>query len=200
MEFISDEYRDPEKTALPVIYTPKTYWNKIALFQSSDLRKPNELKGMVTRPLVFLSFPVVAFCGLTYGFNLGWLAVLNATVAFFFEDEPHYFGGRMVGLAFVSPLIGVAIGSLACGFVGDRLVLRKAHHNDGILESEYRLWLFIPSLVLLPSGLALWGIGSEHNLHWTGSLFAMAAIAFSNTLYVLLLPELPITVNVDIGY
>ena len=48
----------------------KTYLQKLALFQNADLKQPNRLIGMVTRPLIFLTFPVIFYAGFSYGSNL----------------------------------------------------------------------------------------------------------------------------------
>ena len=48
----------------------KTYLQKIALFQKADLKQPNHLVGIITRPLIFLSFPVIFYAGFSYGSNL----------------------------------------------------------------------------------------------------------------------------------
>lgn len=72
----------------------------------------------------------------------------------------------MVGLSYVSPLIGVVLGSLYTGPIGDRIVLWLARRNNGILEAEHRLWLFLPSLLLIPFGLILWGVGAAQHVQW----------------------------------
>lgn len=48
------------------------------------------------------------------------------------------------------------------------------------MHSEYRLWLFSLSVLLVPGGLILWGVGAAHNVHWFGQVFAMGIIAFTN--------------------
>ena len=48
----------------------KTYGQKLALWQKSDLEQPNRLVGMMLRPLVFLTFPVIFYAGFSYGSNL----------------------------------------------------------------------------------------------------------------------------------
>ena len=50
------------------------------------------------------------------------------------------------------------------------------------MEPEYRLWLFSLSLIFLPGGLILWGVGAAHNIHWFGLVFAMGVIGFTNSL------------------
>ena len=48
------------------------------------------------------------------------------------------------------------------------------------MHSEYRLWLFSLSVLLVPGSLILWGVGAAHNIHWFGLIFAMGIIAFTN--------------------
>lgn len=103
---------------------------------------------------------VIFYAGFSYGSNLVWFNVLNGTASLVLGGPPYNFAASMVGLSYVSPLIGVAIGSLYTGYIGDRIVLKMARRNEGILEPEHRLWLFAPSLLLIPFGLILWGVGT----------------------------------------
>ena len=137
----------------------KTYLDKIKLVRSADLRKQNHLAGMVARPVIFLTFPVIFYAGFSYGSNLVWFNVLNGTASLVLGGPPYNFAASMVGLSYVSPLIGVAIGSFYTGVIGDMIVLWMARRNKGLLEPEHRLWLFAPSLLLVPFGLILWGVG-----------------------------------------
>jgi hypothetical protein len=161
---------------------PRTYWDKIKLIRTADLKKKNHILGMMWRPLVFLTFPVIFYAGFSYGSNLVWFNVLNATASLILANSPYNFKPSMVGLSYVSPLIGVAIGSFYTGVLGDKFVLKLARKRGGILESEYRLWLFAPSLLLIPGGLILWGVGAAHHVHWFGVVFAMGIIALTNTI------------------
>ncbi|KAF2014697.1 MFS transporter [Aaosphaeria arxii CBS 175.79] len=161
-------------------YKLKSYWDKINLVQRSDLQKPNELRGMATRPLIFLTFPVIFYAGFSYGSNLVWFNVLNATASLILAGK-YGFSASMVGLSYVSALLGVVVAAAYTGWVGDWFVIRKARKNSGIMESEHRLWMFVPSLVLVPFGLILWGVGSANNVHWFGPVFAMGVISATNT-------------------
>lgn len=161
-------------------YKRKTYLDKIKLFQAADLRKPNHLGGMMLRPLIFLTFPVIFYAGFSYGSNLVWFNVLNGTASLILGGT-YNFPSSMVGLSYLSPLIGVIIGSIYTGPIGDKIVLMIARRNKGILEPEHRLWLFLPSLVLIPFGLILWGVGAAHHVQWFGCVFAMGVIALTNT-------------------
>ncbi|KAK3074962.1 hypothetical protein LTR53_002131 [Teratosphaeriaceae sp. CCFEE 6253] len=162
----------------------KTYLDKIKLWQAADMQKQNHLLGMVVRPLKFLSWPVIVYAGFSYGSNLCWFNVLNGTASLILGSAPYNFPAWAVGLSYLSPLVGVAIGSIYTGWIGDRIVIRIARRNSGILESEHRLWLFLPSLLLIPFGLILWGVGAAHAIHWFGCVFAMGVIALTNTIGV----------------
>ena len=59
-----------------------------------------------------------------------------------------------------------------------------ARRNQGIMEPERRLWLFSLSIILMPAGLILWGVGAAHSIHWFGLVFAMGLIAITNGLGV----------------
>lgn len=71
---LNDKDADVE-TALPELlpasaYKPKTYMDKIKLVRSADMQKSNRLLGMVKRPLIFLTFPVIFYAGFSYGSNV----------------------------------------------------------------------------------------------------------------------------------
>ncbi|MCJ1302401.1 hypothetical protein MMC08_005204 [Hypocenomyce scalaris] len=163
-------------------HSRKTYLQKLVLFRNPDLHQPNRLGGMVLRPLIFLSFPVIFYAGFSYGSSLVWFNVLNGTASLVLGGAPYNFTSSMVGLSYLSPLLGVIVGSLYTGRVGDWLVMRMARRNRGIMEPEHRLWMFVPSIFLISGGLILWGVGAAHGVQWFGLVFAMGVIATANTI------------------
>ena len=88
----------------------KSYWSKLKVFDTNVLRYPNHLKGMVLRPLIFLTFPVIFYSGFSYGSNLIWFNVLNGTASLILSKNPYGFSSSIVGLCYFSPLIGVVLG------------------------------------------------------------------------------------------
>lgn len=162
-------------------YTPKTFMQKLALL---DKKRDFHPFRMMIRPLLLLSLPSVVYAGFSYGSNLIWFNVLNAIASLILSAKPYSFSSSMVGLSYLSPLIGVAIASFYSGVIGDRVVLWLARRNEGVLEPEYRLWLFAVSLILIPGGLILWGVGAAHHVHWFGIIFAMGVIGSSSTIGV----------------
>ncbi|KAL8813188.1 MAG: hypothetical protein Q9200_000455 [Gallowayella weberi] len=160
----------------------KQYLQKLKLFDRKLLDHPNRLKGMMLRPLIFLTFPVILYAGFSYGCNLVWFNVLNGTTSLILSEKPYAFSSSMVGLSYVSPLLGAMLGMLYTGRFGDWFVLRMARKRSGIMEPEYRLWLFSSSILVLPGGLVLWGVGAAHEVHWFGLIFAMGILGFTSTL------------------
>ncbi|EKG14623.1 hypothetical protein MPH_08203 [Macrophomina phaseolina MS6] len=97
----------------------KTYRRKLLLFQPSALHQhPRHLLTLIRRPLALFSFPVVLWAGFSYGASLVWFNVLNATASLILSGTYH-FSASMVGLSYVSPLIGVVLGSAYAGYAGD---------------------------------------------------------------------------------
>ncbi|KIX02991.1 uncharacterized protein Z518_06541 [Rhinocladiella mackenziei CBS 650.93] len=200
------ENSDPEKTIsvrdAPAVdvdqgelkaYSKKSFWQKMALFRKEDLRKKNQLKGMILRPLIFLTFPIIFFSGFMYGAIVCYFNVLNGTSSLILSSPPYNFSSSMVGLAYVSCLVGVFLGAYFSGPVGDWFVLWKARRNNGIMEPEHRLWLYCVLLVLIPGGLLIWGVGAAHRVHWFGLVFAMGMLGASITIGC----QLPVSYCID---
>ncbi|KAL9576559.1 MAG: hypothetical protein Q9203_007720 [Teloschistes exilis] len=170
---------DPDS---PRFLTLESYPQKLKLFDRKLLDRPNRLKGMVVRPLIFLTFPVIFYSGFSYGSNLVWFNVLNGTASLILSGKPYSFSSSMVGLAYLSPLLGASLSMFYTGPLGDRFLLHSARRNNGIMEPEHRLWLFTPSLLLLPGGLILWGVGAAQQIHWFGLVIAMGTLGFTSGL------------------
>jgi hypothetical protein len=92
---VSTAIEEPQPTSLTPPQKRKTYLDKLKLIQASDLHKSNQLKGMMTRPLIFATFPVIFYAGFSYGSNLVWFNVLNATASLIL-GETYNFSASMV--------------------------------------------------------------------------------------------------------
>ena len=102
---ITDEECRPVK-----VLRRKSFYEKLKVFDKQELRYPNRMKDMMLRPLIFLSFPVISYAGFSYGSNLVWFNVLNGTASLILSKEPYGFSSSIVGLAYISPLIGMTLG------------------------------------------------------------------------------------------
>lgn len=107
---------EPEKALAPVEkatpgdvgsgvvqYKMKTYTQRLSL---RDKPRPFHLWTMMYRPLLFVSLPAVTYAGFSYGSNLVWFNVLNGTASPILGRAPYNFPASMVGLTYVSPIIG----------------------------------------------------------------------------------------------
>ncbi|KAK5216424.1 hypothetical protein LTR72_010598 [Exophiala xenobiotica] len=202
-----DSAADPEKTVQNIdnnssanvgvghseTFHKKTYVQKLALLRKEDLQKRNQLKGMFLRPLIFASIPGIAFSGFMYGSIVCYFNILNGTSSLILADAPYNFPSSMVGLSYVSCLIGVFLGAFYSGPLGDRFILWKARKNNGVMEPEHRLWLYGALFVLIPGGFLIWGPGAAHHIHWFGLVFAMGMLAASITIGC----QLPVSYCID---
>ncbi|CAK7221333.1 hypothetical protein SCUCBS95973_004458 [Sporothrix curviconia] len=160
------------------VYPTKTYWQKLAL---RDKPRPNRFFHRVKQQLLFLGWPVVFYAGFSYGSYLIWFTVMNATASIILGGAPYNFSAAMVGVSYVAPLIGTAVGAAFTGRFSDWLTIRLARRNGGIMEPEQRLWLFGVPTIIIPVSLVLWGVGAAHGVHWFGLVWAMGMLSFANT-------------------
>ena len=87
----------------------KSFVSKLKVFDTKELQYPNHLRRMFLRPLIFLTFPLIFYSGFMYGSNLIWFNVLNGTASLILSDPPYGFSASIVGVCYVSPLIGVIL-------------------------------------------------------------------------------------------
>ncbi|KIW21959.1 uncharacterized protein PV07_12635 [Cladophialophora immunda] len=163
--------------------TKKTWFDKCRLWQEADLPKPNQLGSMVKRPFVYTTFPVIAFCGFSYGASLTWYNLLNATSSLVLT-KIYKFRTRTVGVSYLAVLLGVLIAAVYTGLYGNRLMIKLARKNGGVLESEHRLWLLLPQIFILPAGFVLWGVGASYRIHWFAMILAMFLITGGSAIAV----------------
>ncbi|TLD21060.1 hypothetical protein PspLS_09251 [Pyricularia sp. CBS 133598] len=162
-------------------HTRLTYYQKLSLFRPSTFRHDMSLLSGVKRSFIYLSFPGVVFSGIMYGATVCWFNVLNGTASPILSGAPYGWPSSMVGLSYVACLVGVGIGTFYSGHLGDWFVVKRSRENDGVMEPEFRLCLFLALLVAIPGALLLWGIGAAHGMHWFGLVFAMTVFGFAAT-------------------
>jgi MFS family permease len=85
---------------------------------------------------------------------------------------------KNVGLSYIAELIGTYTSGFVAGRLADRLSIYLAKRNNGIMEPEFRLWMFSLLAVLAPFGLFLYGIGFAHGLSYWSLLIGMVMIGF----------------------
>ena len=83
-----------------------------------------------------------------------------------------------MGLTYLAELIGTYLAGYCAGKLADLLSIRLARRNGGIMEPEFRLWLFATGCIITPFGLLLVGVGYAHSLSWVALVFGMGMIGF----------------------
>ena len=117
------------------------------------------------RPIGLLIVPQVLWATLVMAVSVGFLVAISSNFATAFAATYH-FKPYQAGLCFIAALIGSLIGIAFGGIFTDRIADLFTRRNGGIREPEMRLPAIIPSMILGPLSLVLYGVGIEKNLHW----------------------------------
>lgn len=112
---------------------------------------------LVRFALSLFRFPAAAWTALVYASSLAWFSVILTTMSTYFTMPPYNFDAAQIGLLNLPPFIGSAIGLVFSGPMNDWLILKLAKRNGGVFEPEMRLWMALPSIVLTPLALFLYG-------------------------------------------
>lgn len=94
---VAEQHRDSGKTE-------KSFWKKLSVV---DKPRPFQMHRRAWQSLRLLSWPVVFYSGFSYGTYLIFFNVLNATSSIILGGSPYNFAPALVGLAYISCLIGV---------------------------------------------------------------------------------------------
>ncbi|KAL2061685.1 hypothetical protein VTL71DRAFT_7062 [Oculimacula yallundae] len=164
----------PEYTTGGSSYKKKTFIQKMSLV---DKPRPNQLLAMMRRPFVFISLPVVVYSGFAYGCTVVWALLISGTSSLVLSSPPYNFTPSIVGLFSVASLLGCIVGCIISGVMGDWITINFARRNNGIFETESRLWIYGFPVIAYPFGFILWGVGAAHSIHWFGLAFAAAILS-----------------------
>jgi hypothetical protein len=64
------------------------------------------------------------------------------------------------------------------------LTVRMARRNGGISEPEHTLYLFIASVVLVPTAMIIYGLGVTYHWHWFALVITQVFMAINAALCV----------------
>ncbi|TKA25236.1 hypothetical protein B0A50_05934 [Salinomyces thailandicus] len=162
--------------------TPKRQFNLTRHLNPVRVSHPFVFHRRLLLQARFLLFPLPLFAGFLYGSSLIWFNVMNATASTIFSAPPYNFSSSIVGLTYISPMLGTLGAAIYNGYFSDILAKRLARRNEqGVFEPEYRLPLVLLLLLVTPASLILWGVGAAHGIHWFGLVVAMCGLGFQNT-------------------
>ncbi|KAF2151555.1 MFS general substrate transporter [Myriangium duriaei CBS 260.36] len=140
--------------------------------------KWSDINAQFWKPVSTSIIPAVIWCGLNYGTCVSWLSVMATTVAEVLSVPPYNFNNDQLGWVWISPMIGSLFGAYFAGPITDRMILMLTRRNYGYREPEFRLWTFLPSAIIMPAGLMLYGLGAAHGLHWIVPVIGMGFVGF----------------------
>lgn len=136
--------------------TMKSYRQRMALSHKTE----SPIMRHFYQPfLVLVTFPAVAYTAICCGAILAWFSVLATTQPTYLLYPPYNFQATGVGLFSIAPFIGAVIGCAIGGPLNDWWILFMSKRNNGIFEPEYRLYLSIPTIIISPVGILLFGLG-----------------------------------------
>ncbi|KAK7206959.1 serine/threonine kinase 16 [Myxozyma melibiosi] len=147
-------------------YKKHTYWQSLRVYTGRYSKA--SLPRIAARTLIIFSYPAVLWAFLMYGTTVTWIVAFSVVNASIFTIEPYNFSISQTGLIGLSPLVLVIIGEAISGPLNDYICLHLAKKNKGIYESEFRLVLIIPVMIIGAAGFFGFGAAVHYQTHWTG--------------------------------
>jgi MFS family permease len=130
------------------------------------------------RPIVLLVVPSILWATLAMSVTIGFLVAITSNFASAFA-KAYGFAAWQSGLCFISGFLFTMAGIFGGGVLSDWIADYFTKRNNGLREPEMRLPAVTLGLVCAPLGLALYGSGIEHELHWIVPTLGLGFLSFS---------------------
>lgn len=159
----------------------KSYWKMIKLITPATNLEGYGFKQYIKRLFITLrvfAFPAVIYSGLQWGSQDAWLTFYISAEDDNWSMPPYNYGDDGVGNMNIPTLIGALIGCIYGGYCSDLIVHHLTKRNNGIQEAEFRLWAMLPTAIICPLGMFLFGAGTQHDWNWFPSYFGLVLIGF----------------------
>jgi hypothetical protein len=154
--------------------TQKTYTQRMALF--SGIHTHESFLKLFIRPFLVIAYPAVLWATLAFAGTIGFLVAVTSNVALAY-GVAYGFDASQVGLCFLGGVVGSFVGIIG-GPLIDVYSGWAAKRNGGLREPEMRLPAIIPALFITPLGLALYGAGIAHKMHWIVPTIGVGCLNF----------------------
>ncbi|OCK77932.1 MFS general substrate transporter [Lepidopterella palustris CBS 459.81] len=157
----------------------KSYGQRLSITTSSPGSFMKFFRHTYQPFIILFSFPAVVYTAIIYGSLLAWFSVILTTLSTYFAAPPYNFSAFGIGLLNLPPFIGSIFGALVGGPINDWLILKLARRNGGIFEPEMRLYLALPSILILPASVFMYGYSMANGNHWIVPCVGTALFGFS---------------------
>lgn len=137
------------------------------------------VRKLFTPFLTLVSYPIVSFAAVQYGFMLAFLSMASTTVSNSFAMAPYNFSPAGIGNINISPFIGMIFGCIYGGWFNDKTIMWLSKRNNGIYEPEFRLYSLIFANFTMTIGMFMFGITIAKHTHWMVPTVGFAIVAFS---------------------
>lgn len=115
---------------------------------------------------ILFTFPIIAWASLSMGFAANSLLALNLTTAQVFGAPPYLFTPDQIGFVNFAFVVGAIVALVTAGPLSDRIALRRAKANGGILEAEMRLPALVPYICANITGMVVVAVGYQRAWPW----------------------------------
>lgn len=160
---------------------PKTYWQRIKLVTPAPNLHGLGFKQYINRlwhTMRVFSFPAVWYAGLQWGLQNVCLTFYLTVEEDNWYEEPYNYTNTQVGNMNIPCLIGSVIGCFYGGVLSDKFLIWMTKRNKGVMEAEFRLYLMGLCLLVFPTGMWLFGIGSSLGWSWPVPYVGLGFIGF----------------------
>jgi len=171
----------------------KTYRQRLKLLTTSPGGWGKFFRHSYQPFIIMCTFPAVAYCALIYGSLLAWFSVVVSTYSVYFTYPPYNFSSAGIGLLNLAPFIGGLFGTVYGGVMSDWLILRLSRRNKGIYEPEMRLWLALPTIIIMPGSILMFGLPMDRGMPWAISAVGAGVFGFAFAI----LGDIAITYTMD---
>ncbi|EMC96554.1 hypothetical protein BAUCODRAFT_480367 [Baudoinia panamericana UAMH 10762] len=130
------------------------------------------------RPLYMLRYPSVGLIALSWCFGVALPDIGISNIVPLAFGGVYGWGPRAQGLSNAGFLVGCLLGEAFAGPMSDLYIRYRLKRNGGVFIPEMRLHPVIPGLILMPLGLAGFGVCVQHQTHWIGPVSMMAVTIF----------------------
>lgn len=134
--------------------------------QSTGTQKEVFIAAFLRPARLLLTAAVVRAVCLYIAIIYGLMYLLFTTFTFVFE-EAYGFSSVGAGLSFIAGGVGNIIGMMYVSVLSDKIIQRKkAMNKPATPEDRLHPALTVPSALMLPAGLIIYGWTAEKHVHW----------------------------------